>query len=74
MRFSSQVSSPTNWPLRTKVFLVEATQIFLTSSCFVLDNSYNWTHRQQLEFAEHRDMILSGIYLFNKTWKQKLEM
>ena len=70
MRFSSQVSSPTNWPLRTKVFLVEATQIFLTSSCFVLDNSYNWTHRQQLEFAEHRDMILSGIYLFNKTWQQ----
>ena len=25
--------------------------------------------RQQLEFAEHRDMILSGIYLFNETWR-----
>ena len=52
------------------IFGLESTQIFLTGSCFVLDNSYNWTHRQQLEFAEHRDMILSGIYLFNKTWQQ----
>ena len=35
--------------------------------CFVSDNSDNWTHRQQLEFAEHRDMILRGsTYLFNK--------
>ena len=35
--------------------------------CFVSDNSDNWTHRQQLEFAEHRDMVLRGsTYLFNK--------
>ena len=68
MRFSSQVSTLTDWLV--ELFLDGATQIFLLSSCFVLGNSYNWTHRQQLEFAEHRDMILSGIYLFNKTWQQ----
>ena len=60
----------TDWPVGPKYFWFNPVKYFVLSSCFVLDNSYNWTHRQQLEFAEHRDMILSGIYLFNKTWQQ----
>ena len=56
MRFSSQVSVQTEENIFKPVKYL----------CFVSDNSDNWTHRQQLEFAEHRDMILRGTYLFNR--------